>query len=66
MLENAAQEMEKVGPSDHPEWRQKYTMRQLLDPDFRLPLPDAGEPVDLFEHQLGKRAIGGLVYDEVS
>lgn len=36
-IENAAQEMERIGPKDKPEWRPKYTLAQLLDPAFKLP-----------------------------
>lgn len=43
-IENASQEMEKYGDEKSPKWRQKYTMKQLLDPDFRLPLSDDERP----------------------
>ena len=43
-IENASQEMEKHGDEKSPKWRQKYTMKQLLDPDFRLPLSDDERP----------------------
>lgn len=36
-IENAAQEMHQVGSGKNKEWKQKYTMQQLLDPNFRLP-----------------------------
>lgn len=46
-IENAAQEMEKVGPDDKPRWERKYRMAQLLDPEFKLPLgDDANEASD--------------------
>ena len=43
-IENASQEMEKYGGDDKPKWRQKYTMQQLLDPDFKLPLAEDERP----------------------
>lgn len=43
-IENASQEMEKHGDDKNAKWRPKYTMQQLLDPDFRLPLNDDERP----------------------
>lgn len=60
VLENAANEMEKVGSDDKPEWKPKYTMSQLLSDDFRLPL-NGQEPLDLDE----LRSMQGVIYDEV-
>jgi hypothetical protein len=68
VIEGAAQEMEKVGSDDKPEWKPRYTMKQLLDPDFRLPVngtadnqeSDFDDFVDFFE---GKN-IQGLKYDK--
>jgi len=42
-IDNAAQETYKTGPDDRPRWERKYTMRQLLDNDFKLPLGDDEE-----------------------
>lgn len=53
--------MEKVGPDDKPEWKPKYTLRQLLDPEFRLPTDDEFTDDDLME--LGN--VHGFHYDEV-
>jgi hypothetical protein len=39
VLENASQEQHNVGTEKQPKWEAKYTMAQLLDPDFRLPAP---------------------------
>ena len=39
IIENAAQEMEKVGSGDSVKWKRTYEMEQLLDDDFRLPRP---------------------------
>jgi hypothetical protein len=39
VIENAANERENIGSKTKPEWQQRYTMNQLLDPDFRLPAP---------------------------
>ena len=41
-IEAASQEMEKVGTEDKPEFKPKYTMQQLLDDNFRLPLNGKG------------------------
>lgn len=60
VLENAANEMEKVGGDDNPEWKPKYTMTQLLADDFRLPR-SGDEPLNLDE----LKSIDGLIYDEV-
>lgn len=38
-IENALREREKVGDQKNHEWRAKYTLEQLLDPEFRLPSP---------------------------
>lgn len=38
-IENALQEREGIGVGNQKEWRQKYTLPQLLDPDFRLDAP---------------------------
>lgn len=54
VLDNARQEMHKVGD----EWKQKYTMKQLLDPTFAL---GAGEELDTSS----LRGIEGIAFDEV-
>lgn len=59
-LENAAQETEERGEGSSTRYVPKYTMRQLLDPDFRLPIQ--GENGDISELQ----GIDGLIYDEVN
>lgn len=38
-LEHASQEREEFGPENARESRDKYTMAQLLEPNFRLPQP---------------------------
>ncbi len=59
-IENAAQEQEQVGPDDKPRWQPRYTMAQLLDPEFRLPLPDMSDaPIEAL---LGT---DGMLFDEV-
>lgn len=60
-IENAAQEMEKYGSDDKPQWRQKYTMKQLLDPDFRLPVEDDERPIEA-----DIKGVHGVLFDEVS
>lgn len=59
-IENAAQEMEKVGPEDKPRWERKYRMAQLLDPGFKLPLgvDDEASDGDLI-------GMAGEYFDEV-
>lgn len=58
-IEGAAQEMEKRGSDDNPRWEPKYTMKQLLDEDFRLPLAeDEGD----FDELVGAH---GIIFDEV-
>jgi len=61
-LENAAQEMIKVGSSDKAEYKPKYKLMDLLDDNFRLPNPNAIEPLSSFESKLS--GIHGLVFDE--
>lgn len=39
VLENASQEQHNVGTEKQPKWEPKYSMAQLLDPEFRLPAP---------------------------
>lgn len=66
IIENAAQETEKRGPEDKPRYEAKYTMKQLLDQSFRLPVdsdgstssPTGGAPGELSEAD-------GLIIDEV-
>lgn len=57
IIENAAQELEKRGTEKEPRWEAKYTMRQLLDPDFRLPSKSAEQAID--------EDVDGMIYDEV-
>ena len=60
-IENASQEMQKMGSDDKPEWRPKYTMKQLLDPDFRLPLnPQQERPIEA-----DIKGVQGVIFDEV-
>ncbi len=63
VIENAAQEMVKVGTDDKAEYKPKYKLSELLDENFRLPNPNAIEPLSSFENQLG--GIHGLIIDEV-
>lgn len=43
VIENAVQETVKTGSEDKPEWKPKYTLNQLLDPDFRLSVDGEGQ-----------------------
>lgn len=63
-IENASQEMIKVGPEDRPEWKQRYTMKELLNPEFRLPLNRERDSDDL-EALMGSGNVQGLVFSEV-
>ena len=39
IVENAANEMQEVGPKDYKHMVNRYELEQLLDPAFRLPAP---------------------------
>lgn len=39
IVENASQETVQVGTKKEPRMASKYSMEQLLDPEFRLPAP---------------------------
>lgn len=43
-IKNASQEQEEYGPHNARFGRNKYTMTQLLDPDFRLPAANSQQP----------------------
>lgn len=58
VIENAAQEQVNTGDERRPRWTRKYTMRQLLDPAFRLPLEDEGGVE-------GLETMDGVIFDEV-
>lgn len=62
-IENASQEMIKLGPKNEPRWENKYTMKQLLDDKFRLPADDDNDaPAD--PNML--KGAHGIMFDEVS
>jgi len=68
VIESAAQEMEKVGTEEKPEWRPKYTMQQLLDPEFRLPSGKGDNEesgFDDFMAFIDDGRVRGLKFDEV-
>lgn len=46
-IEGALMESIKVGSDDAPRYESKYTLTQLLDPAFRLPVDDEEMPPDL-------------------
>lgn len=59
IVENALLERVNVGDSERSDYRAKYTLNQLLDPDFRLPDPGAGDDIEsLF-------GADGMIFDEV-
>ena len=58
VIEGASHEMEEVGRDDHKRLEPKYTMRQLLDPDFRLPRgdqPSDEDPLSTLKQMPGVR-----------
>lgn len=59
-IENASQEMEKYGDDKSAKWRPKYTMSQLLDPDFRLPPSEDERPIEA-----DLKGVRGVLFDEV-
>lgn len=59
-IENASQEMTKIGSDENAEWRLKYTMTQLLDPDFRLPVSNDERPIEA-----DIKGVQGVLFDEV-
>lgn len=59
-IDGAAQEMANRGDDEHPRWEPKYSMAQLLDPTFRIPLEDEAEPLRAADLQHD-----GMLYDEV-
>ena len=38
-VDNASAERVRMGTDERPEWRDKYTPEQILEPEFRLPRP---------------------------
>lgn len=54
--------MEKVGTEENPTWQKKYSMGQLLDPDFRLPIK-SDELDGISDDVFG--IADGIKYDEV-
>lgn len=42
-IENAVQEMQEIGEGQHRRLVPKYSLEQLLDPDFRLPPPPSAK-----------------------
>jgi hypothetical protein len=43
-LENALHELQNVGDEKQPKYEPRYTLDQLLHPDFRLPSTDIEVP----------------------
>lgn len=43
-VENALQERDEIGMGTDVKYRERYTLAQLLEPNFRLPRPAAGKP----------------------
>ena len=62
-IENAAQETVNVGTEKEPKWKPRYTMQQLLDPEFRLPTNGNGRNNAPIENDV--KGIQGIMFDEV-
>lgn len=58
-IEGASQEMIKLGPEDSPRFERKYTLDQLLDPAFRLPVEDEQTSPDIAH----LRGLAGVIVD---
>jgi hypothetical protein len=56
-IKNALNEREEYGPQDARQWRAKYSINQLLDPDFRLPHSTPGGTTIRGESQVGLKAM---------
>lgn len=55
IVEGALNEMENVGDEKEPHYEQKYTLTQLLDPDFRLPVGEKEKsPIEGLKRLKGK------------
>lgn len=66
-IENALQEQYNTGGDDDPKWENKYTLMQILDPEFRFSPP----PKPLTERQRNTLALRafqawGRKYDSVN
>lgn len=59
LVENTLLERDEIGEGAMKQSVQRYTLSELLDPNFRLPRPD--EYADL----RSMAGVGGVVYDEV-
>ena len=57
VIENAAQERINTGSEDKPQWRNKYTLGELLTSGFVLERDDDADPLQL-------RGADGVQYDE--
>lgn len=54
VIDNASQEQTNRGSEKDPKWGPKYTLAQLLDPEFKLPAP-------LTEKQRERAALDQLI-----
>ena len=60
VVDAASQEQEQVGPENKPQWRAKYHLQQLLDPEFRLPAAEPWQPEEETERDRQMAAIEWL------
>lgn len=61
IVENALLERDEIGSGQGKTSVARYTLTQLLDPDFKLPRPQSER-----EEMQGWSTVDGLVMDEVS
>jgi len=59
IIENALQERDEVGEGQGRRSIPRYTLSQLLDPEFKLPMTDSEESAPLPMH------VDGAFYDKV-
>lgn len=59
IVENARQEQDEIGSGQGKKWVKRYTIGQLLDPKFKLPLPQDEEDSDF------AMPVEGIIFDEV-
>lgn len=64
-IENAANEQIKTGTDKHPKWESKYTIGQLLDPAFRLPITNESQEQSADEFFDSMKGLGGVETREI-
>jgi hypothetical protein len=59
IIENALMEQHEIGSGQGKKWVKRYTITQLLDPEFKLPRPKDDEDTDF------SMPVEGIIFDEV-